>query len=613
MVAIKRPTARPTPLRVAARAVLGPLLLLLQGCLGPDLTPPPAPSVDPVRSPTSLSEQLLSGAAEYGATILIDREPALPGDPIESQADPFTARWSATVPLEPESENVFSVVAVDAAGNRGTATEVVIIHERPAAHSLELDLQPSVLERGVHVLQAVARLAHPEAEVSLAGQTVLFEKHFTWSGHDETLVTEASGVVGDSMRASVMFEDLYQPGQGFVRAMAEGGAEAEAFFFVHGDTEALASIELTLEAEVDGEEIGPDVSLAVPAGTVVVAKSVVRDVDGNRVDQPVLLTTDAPGATFDGERIDGLTVPGRWTVTAAIPAAGLVEAASLEVTPGPPTEIDLQLAFPLVSVGAPLPYSVEVHDAWSNAIDREVSMSTFPATAEIDTEGREIRFEEARDYDVIARVHLAEDVIETRKEVTVIGDAGGQPPHRVEVALPRPGSWVSAEAGTVQARVRAADDTGLVAILLRAEGPGVSFDSGAYLSGSPLEADVPLTLHLDQGMGEDEISLAPIAVNVHGQVTEGDPRLLRRRSEAPTVSPGYVLREVAGGEGSLLIRPRGVTLGLDGRAFVVGGDGRIVAVGLDEVIAGRRVKSGDLVLLFTFGGGLAWSAAVLRI
>ncbi len=38
-----------------------------------------------------------------------------------------------------------------------------------------------------------------------------------------------------------------------------------------------------------------------------------------------------------------------------------------------------------------------------------------------------------------------------------------------------------------------------------------------------------------------------------------------------------------------------------------------VAVGFDEAITGGRVKTGDLVLLFAFGAGLTWAAAVIRL
>ena len=38
-----------------------------------------------------------------------------------------------------------------------------------------------------------------------------------------------------------------------------------------------------------------------------------------------------------------------------------------------------------------------------------------------------------------------------------------------------------------------------------------------------------------------------------------------------------------------------------------------VAVGLDEAVTNGQVKAGDLVLLFAFGAGLTWAAAVIRL
>jgi len=38
-----------------------------------------------------------------------------------------------------------------------------------------------------------------------------------------------------------------------------------------------------------------------------------------------------------------------------------------------------------------------------------------------------------------------------------------------------------------------------------------------------------------------------------------------------------------------------------------------VAVGLDEAVTGGQVKAGDLILLFAFGAGLTWAAAVIRL
>ena len=38
-----------------------------------------------------------------------------------------------------------------------------------------------------------------------------------------------------------------------------------------------------------------------------------------------------------------------------------------------------------------------------------------------------------------------------------------------------------------------------------------------------------------------------------------------------------------------------------------------VPIALDEVVRGRLVKPSDLMLMATFGGGLTWGAAVVRL
>ena len=40
---------------------------------------------------------------------------------------------------------------------------------------------------------------------------------------------------------------------------------------------------------------------------------------------------------------------------------------------------------------------------------------------------------------------------------------------------------------------------------------------------------------------------------------------------------------------------------------------RAVAIALDEAVTSGRAKKGDIILLVTFGAGLTWSSAAIRL
>jgi hypothetical protein len=111
------------------RSVLVLAVLATVGCAQKDKTPPPAPWVDPVASPTHQSPVIVTGSAEYGSTVTITGGAST----VTVTADPFTALWRASVPLNttiPASavyvQNSLSITATDAAGNVSVATAVEI-------------------------------------------------------------------------------------------------------------------------------------------------------------------------------------------------------------------------------------------------------------------------------------------------------------------------------------------------------------------------------------------------------------------------------------------------------------------------------------------------------
>ena len=93
--------------------ILFAMVTIMPGCAEEDGTAPPAPWVDEVRSPTSLSSQVLTGSAEYGSTVTVSGGAEI----VTTMADSFTADFLIEVPLNQDAENSLSVTTTDSAGN----------------------------------------------------------------------------------------------------------------------------------------------------------------------------------------------------------------------------------------------------------------------------------------------------------------------------------------------------------------------------------------------------------------------------------------------------------------------------------------------------------------
>ncbi|MDQ3262230.1 MAG: Ig-like domain-containing protein [Myxococcota bacterium] len=103
-------------------ALLLSLCTLAFACAEQDTDAPPAPVVDPVTTPTAEPTQVITGSAEYGATVRISGG----ASEVQTQADPFTARFRAEVPLQPSTSNALAVTATDSDGNVSEPTLVTI-------------------------------------------------------------------------------------------------------------------------------------------------------------------------------------------------------------------------------------------------------------------------------------------------------------------------------------------------------------------------------------------------------------------------------------------------------------------------------------------------------
>ncbi|MBI3182793.1 MAG: thrombospondin type 3 repeat-containing protein [Myxococcales bacterium] len=89
-----------------------------------DTTPPPAPSLDPLRSPTNQTPISLSGSTEAFATVFV-----LGGSAPTSAVADAAGRFSVAVQLQSNVENQLRATAVDPAGNAGPEATVAIRHD----------------------------------------------------------------------------------------------------------------------------------------------------------------------------------------------------------------------------------------------------------------------------------------------------------------------------------------------------------------------------------------------------------------------------------------------------------------------------------------------------
>ncbi|MCK5690416.1 hypothetical protein KAI87_14150, partial [Myxococcota bacterium] len=160
---------------------IGMLTLVAGACSETDKTAPPAPLVDPVASPTSISTQIITGSAEYGSTVKIKSSI----EEIQVQADVFTALFRAEIKLNDaittpgtQALTTLSVSATDDAGNQSEATVVEIFYEEskdpgfPETEGLSLELSKDIITTDEAKIIATARIGNNEA-ADLSGQDIL--------------------------------------------------------------------------------------------------------------------------------------------------------------------------------------------------------------------------------------------------------------------------------------------------------------------------------------------------------------------------------------------------------------------------------------------------------
>lgn len=349
---------------------LAALALAIVACGEEDTTPPAPPLVEAIRTPTSLDTQTLRGTAEFGATVTITGAGAV--SPTLVIADPYTARWEATVTLT-EGENALQVTATDAAGNTSAATPITIVREPIHAEGIELRLSRSLITADDAAIEVRVQVTNDEP-VDLSGiELEVAVTDYPKSIQPVLVTTDAGG------RATAVVSGLDVAGIGRIVVTATApeseGLSADADFLV--DTGRPATVDLLLS---DGVQPPAD-ALTVAAGTTVFASIDVLDAPANEIpDAPVMLFTDAPGAFIAGNAISDVPA-GTWRVVGAVSGSLLSDVATLTVTPGPPANIAILPPAADVGAGEPITFEVVVTDALGNVIEPAVFTLTTDAPA----------------------------------------------------------------------------------------------------------------------------------------------------------------------------------------------------------------------------------------
>ncbi|MBT9557720.1 MAG: hypothetical protein IV100_16920 [Myxococcales bacterium] len=375
--------------------------LLVHGCADdPDTTPPPAPVVDPVHSPTSLPSQSVTGTAEPGATIEIAGGAQI----ATTLVDPFTAQFRATVMLDPGEATDLEVTAIDGAGNRSEATVVQIQHALPRPEGLSLRLDASQVSADDGRLVARATVSNDEPGVPLDGLEVRFELTGLEGSASQTVAADAHG------NAIASFDGLTQPGEYAVTvtAVRDETLTTDAPFRVVAGRPSEFTVALFTH-EDSGQ---PQPAASVAAGSKVDVVVTIKDEAGNPVDAGYTVETDAHGVFVDGT-LEGLTVAGEYRVIARLSGTQDTADAPLVVTPGAPVSISLSLDRSSMVAGGGVLATAATEDSWGNVVTRlgadAIEVGTEPCapfavddclTATAEEDGERVVIRRAGDFEV---------------------------------------------------------------------------------------------------------------------------------------------------------------------------------------------------------------------
>lgn len=338
---------------------------LLLACEQKDTTPPPAPRVDPVTTPTPKTTVLLQGSAEFGATVRISGGKSS----AETTADLFTARWFAEVELTPDAVNSLSVTATDAAGNTSEATVVSIEQARSRPATITLALSSATARAGelVGLLPRVldqygAEL--PDAMVTFTATPALAAT-FTIPNSSPAVTKDQGVLAGTRQFVAYDLSGVAASGGEFTLTATAGTVSASTVLTVRP---ARATRYSKLAFVPSGT------SASTIAGTDLEYEYTVVDLYGNVTDGPSSAYTNAPGAVLVDDGVSGrgrltrLVTAGSYAASFFIAGAGQQGSLTFSVDSAPAAFVDVVAAATLVSPNAPVDVFARVRDAFGNPI-----------------------------------------------------------------------------------------------------------------------------------------------------------------------------------------------------------------------------------------------------
>ena len=292
---------------------IGMLTLVAGACSETDKTAPPAPLVDPVASPTSISTQIITGSAEYGSTVKIKSSI----EEIQVQADVFTALFRAEIKLNDaittpgtQALTTLSVSATDDAGNQSEATVVEIFYEEskdpgfPETEGLSLELSKDIITTDEAEIIATARIGYDES-ADLSGQDILFKlsgiEGLDAAASEQVVVTNSSGM------AQATFSDLTTASQNATITASTGDYLKSRSFQIVDEQARFIELSLSLDT--------------IFVGNTVTASSVVKDAYGTIITSPaptLSIASQDPAATDFYSQVDDdftITQAGVYTIT----------------------------------------------------------------------------------------------------------------------------------------------------------------------------------------------------------------------------------------------------------------------------------------------------------
>ncbi|MBI3185183.1 MAG: hypothetical protein HYZ28_23855 [Myxococcales bacterium] len=342
----------------------------LLACEEKDIIAPPAPNVDPVTSPTTLSKQTITGSAEYGSTVRIKGGKA----DVEVRADFFTARFRAEVELATNASNGLELRAVDSAGNVSEPTTVSIVHEPVKPTGMELSLDPAEVSADDGTVMATARISHPEKGADLSGVSITFSvEGLTGGPAPQSAKTDSTGA------AQVSLQGLKAAGAGAVKATADvnGLARSAALRVLPGK---VSQVKLKLFKNAETTELADPVTISV--GDRLRTESEPLDASGNTVGVPILISTNIPGALLEGKVLTNLERSGQYKVVATAANTTVFSSRSVTVGPGLPVKVTVSFTRASARAGEQVGVLASALDTFGNEVtDATITLAVAPTLA----------------------------------------------------------------------------------------------------------------------------------------------------------------------------------------------------------------------------------------